>query len=95
MGQIRKNYDNEFKARVVLESLQKTVTQEKVMLKYGISASILHRWRNQFLDNAHKVFDPQKPTTKPKEMTFKANLPTPPTLLSQTPPDSAGQFPTP
>lgn len=67
MGQIRKNYDNEFKARVVLESLQKTVTQEKVMARYGISASVLHRWRKQFLDNASKVFDVQPVKQKSRE----------------------------
>jgi len=64
MGQMRKNYDNEFKARVVLESLQKTVTQENVLVRYGISASVLHRWRKQFLDNAHKVFDQKKVKSK-------------------------------
>lgn len=65
MGKMRKNYDNEFKSRVVLESLQKTVSQEKVMARYGISASVLHRWRKQFLDNAHKVFD--QAAIKPKQ----------------------------
>ena len=67
MGQKRKNYDNEFKSRVVLDSLQKTITQEKVMAKYGIIASVLHRWRKQFLDNAHKVFDHQAVKPKQKE----------------------------
>jgi putative transposase len=57
MGRTRKSYDNEYKARVVLESLQKTVTQERILAKYGISASMLNRWRKQFLANAHVAFE--------------------------------------
>lgn len=64
MGKSRKHYDNEFKARVVLESLQKTITQERVLAKHGISASMLTRWRKQFLSNAHIVFDQPKSKKK-------------------------------
>lgn len=64
MGQKRKHYDNEYKTRIVLESLQKTVTQERVLAKYGISASMLNRWRKQFLANAHTAFE--QPKTKKK-----------------------------
>lgn len=60
MAKARKQYDNEFKARVVLESLQETVTQERILARHGISASVLHRWRKQFLENAHTVFDQPK-----------------------------------
>lgn len=64
MGRKRKSYDNEYKARIVLESLQKTVTQERILAKYGISASMLNRWRKQFLSNAHTAFE--QPKTKKK-----------------------------
>lgn len=60
MGRTRKHYDNEYKARIVLESLQKTITQERILAKYGISASMLNRWRKQFLANAHTAFDQPK-----------------------------------
>lgn len=65
MGQKRKSYDNEYKARIVLESLQKTVTQERILAKHGISASMLNRWRKQFLANAHTAFE--QPKTRKKE----------------------------
>lgn len=67
MAKARKQYDNEFKARVVLESLQKTVTQERILARHGISASVLHRWRKQFLENAHTVFDQPKRKQKPEK----------------------------
>ena len=67
MSSKRKSYDGDFKARVVLESLQKTVTQERILVKYGISASMLNRWRKQFLANAPAVFDLQVNTKKVEE----------------------------
>lgn len=67
MGLKRKSYDNEYKARVVLESLQKTVTQERVLAKYGISSSMLNRWRKQFLANAHTAFEQPKAKKKVDE----------------------------
>lgn len=67
MGKSRKNYDNEFKTKVVLESLQKTVTQERILVKYGISSSMLNRWRAKFLANAHTAFDQPKAKQKVDE----------------------------
>lgn len=64
MGKVRKHYEGSFKAKVVLESLQKDVTQEKIIAKYGITTSMLNRWRNQLLDNLPSVFD--IPTKKEK-----------------------------
>lgn len=66
MGKSRKNYDNEFKTKVVLESLQKTTTQERILAKYGISSSMLNRWRTKFLTNAHTAFEVQKPKKEDK-----------------------------
>jgi transposase len=57
MGKPRKHYEGSFKAKVVLESLQKDVTQEKILAKYGITTSMLNRWRNQLLENLPSVFD--------------------------------------
>lgn len=65
MAETRKHYDNDFKVRVVLESLQKNIPQEKILIKYGINSSILHRWRKQFMNNVHTVFD--KPAKKQKD----------------------------
>lgn len=44
----RKSYQPEQKLRIVLESLQRDTTIEAVRLKYGLSNSILHRWRDDF-----------------------------------------------
>jgi hypothetical protein len=39
---------SEFKAKVVLESLQRDTTIEEVRRKYGVSSSMIHRWRQEY-----------------------------------------------
>src|SRR5438270_12160188 len=44
----RKQYTPEFKLKVVLESLQRETTLEEVRTKFGVSTSMIHRWRQEF-----------------------------------------------
>ena len=55
MDNKRKNYTPEFKLKVVLESMQRETTQEEVCQKFGISSSMLHRWRNDKRDPKQKA----------------------------------------
>ena len=63
----RKNYDPNFKAKVVLESMQPTTTIEQVRIRYNLHSSIINRWRNQFKKNAHLVFTEPVKKQKPEE----------------------------
>ena len=56
MDNQRKSYTAEFKLKVVLESMQRDPTQEAVCKEYGISSSMLHRWKKEFQQNAPNVF---------------------------------------
>ena len=56
MDKIRKSYTPEFKLKVVLESMQRDTTQEEVCQKFGLSSSMIHRWRKEFQTNAASVF---------------------------------------
>ena len=56
MEQKRKSYTPEFKLKVVLECLQRDTTQEEVCKKFGVSSSMIHRWRQEFQENAANVF---------------------------------------
>jgi transposase len=56
MDSQRKSYTPEFKLKVVLESMQRDTTQEAVCKDYGISSSMLHRWKKEFQQNAANVF---------------------------------------
>ena len=44
----RKSYTPEQKLKIVLESFQRDTTIESVRIKYGVAASALHRWREEF-----------------------------------------------
>jgi transposase len=52
----RKQYPPEFKLKVVLESLQRDTTLEAVRRKFGVSSSMIHRWRQEFQARATEVF---------------------------------------
>jgi transposase-like protein len=56
----RKSYTPEFKLKVVLESMQRDTTQEDVCKKFGVSSSMLHRWRKEFQANAASVFQDER-----------------------------------
>jgi transposase len=60
MDQPRKTSTPEFKLKVVLESMQRDTTQEAVCKRFGISSSMLHRWRKEFQQNAESVFSDKR-----------------------------------
>ena len=65
MDKLRKSYTPEFKLKVVLESMQRDTTQEEVCKKFGLSSSMIHRWRKEFQTNAAGVFHDKR---DPKQM---------------------------
>ena len=56
MENTRKQYTPEFKLKVVLESLQRETTLEEVRTKFGVSTSMIHRWRQEFQARAADIF---------------------------------------
>ncbi len=65
MANTRKQYTAEFKLKVVLESLQRDTTIEEVRKKFGISTSVIHRWRQEFQAKAATIFvDKRDPKQK-------------------------------
>jgi len=56
----RKQYTHEFKFKVVLESLQRDTTIEEVCRKFGVSSSIVSRWRQAFQQRGPEVFVDQR-----------------------------------
>jgi transposase len=65
MANTRKQYTPEFKLKVVLESLQRETTLEEVRTKFGVSTSMIHRWRQEFQAKAATIFvDKRDPKQK-------------------------------
>jgi transposase len=55
MGKYRE-YDAEFKTRVVLEALQGQKSLAEICREHGIAADLLCRWRDNFLARAPELF---------------------------------------
>lgn len=45
---------------MVLESLQRETTIEAVRRKYGLSSSVIQRWRSEFLAKAEALFSDKR-----------------------------------
>ena len=65
MEKQRKQHTPEFKLKVVLESLQRDTTLEEVRKKFGVSNSLIYRWREEFQAKAAGIFvDKRNPKQK-------------------------------
>jgi transposase len=72
MDSKRKSYTPEFKLKVVLESMQRDTTQEEVCKKFGVTSSMLHRWRKEFQAQAASVFhDKRDPKQKAQSQGYE------------------------
>jgi transposase len=56
----RKQSSNAFPFQVVLESLQRDTTIEEVCRKFGVSSSMVSRWRQAFVQPGAEVFSDQR-----------------------------------
>ena len=53
---MRKTYPPRFKAQLVLEMIREEKSVSALASEHGIHPTMLHRWRNQVLENLHQVF---------------------------------------
>lgn len=56
MGQTRRNFPPNFKAKVVLEMLKETKSVSELSSEHGIHPTMLHRWRKEVLENLPILF---------------------------------------
>ena len=49
MSRTRKNYPASFKARVALAALREDAPVSELALKYGVDATVIHRWKKEAL----------------------------------------------
>lgn len=55
------SYSAKFKMRVVLDAIQNDETDTSIAEAHGVHPVTLSRWKNHFLDKAHRVFLSSKP----------------------------------
>lgn len=59
MARTRRNFTAEFKAKVVLEIISGSKHAAEICREYNLKADLVSRWKNQFLENAPRVFENQ------------------------------------
>jgi transposase len=65
MPKERRVYTPEQKAEAVIESFQRDTTIDAVRKKYGLTHSLLLRWRKEFKERAPEIFaDRRNPTAR-------------------------------
>jgi transposase len=64
MGNIRKRHSAEFKARVSLEAIQGLENINVISSKYGVSAALISRWKQEAISGLVGVFS--KATKSPE-----------------------------
>ncbi len=60
MRKQRRQFNVEFKTRVVLELISGEKGLMEASREYGIEDSVLSRWKQEFLERAPQVFEPPK-----------------------------------
>ena len=52
----KKSYSDEFKVKIVLETIRGELTLSQISKKHGIHPTQISNWKKQFLDNAAIAF---------------------------------------
>jgi transposase len=60
----RRNFDDRFKAMVVLEALREDRTMNELASKYDVHPNQISLWKNEFVKNADSVFSAPRQLTK-------------------------------
>jgi putative transposase len=71
---IRKNYDSNFKARVVLEALKNQRTIAEIASEYGVHANQITKWKRQVLDELPSIFSDKHERIQKDSETIQAEL---------------------
>jgi transposase-like protein len=67
MGHTRKRYPPTLKARIVLEILREEKSVSELSSEHGIHPTMLHRWRQQAIENLSAVFASSESWRKERE----------------------------
>lgn len=64
MSKKRRTFTPEFKLQCVLDLVSGRKRPVEICREHHISDSLLARWRQQFTENAARIFDPEQKTTR-------------------------------
>ena len=67
MAKKQRTYSSEFKAKVVLEVLSGKRSPSEACRAHKVHSSVLCRWKNEFLKQAHRAFESKETTDESAE----------------------------
>ena len=70
MSVTKKQYDKQFKFKTIIRLIKGEETTQQICSQTGIHASVIKRWKKQFLDNGADIFEE---ATKAKAKQDKTN----------------------
>lgn len=53
----QKKYSASFKAQVALAAIQNQMTMSEIIEKFGVSKTIIYKWKEEFLSKSASVFE--------------------------------------
>lgn len=56
MGNKRKNYSKELKARIALDAIKGEKTLSELSTEYGVHPNQIRQWKKKLLDNSSEIF---------------------------------------
>jgi transposase-like protein len=68
MSKARRQFNAEFKTRVVLEMISGEKGLMQASREYGIKDTVLSRWKQEFLERAPQVFEPAQVDDQSKKI---------------------------
>jgi len=71
---MRKQYNNDFKARVALEAISGHSTLQEIAKKYEVHANLISTWKQQIINNASLIFETNSKNDNAKEFNEKEDM---------------------
>jgi transposase len=53
---MRKTYNSKIKFKIALEAMRGDLTIAQIVSKYGVSESLVHKWKKQLLETGDSIF---------------------------------------
>lgn len=60
MGNMRRNHDAAFKARVALEAIREEKTVAQIAAEHGVHPNQIRQWRQQLLEEVSQLFSDRR-----------------------------------
>lgn len=86
----KKKYTAEFKTKVILTIIQGDREFNAMCANFNLNPSIVRKWKQEFLQNAHRAFDSNENKSRESTLTYSQKCET---IFAPQPPAHAANIP--